>query len=59
MVICIPYRTNDAKNDNGKQRVDTDEHHEDCDEKHEEEGHISRLRNMLKPMIFVLIFLLL
>ncbi len=39
-----------------KIKIDTDEHHEDRDKKHEEEGHISRLRNMLKPMSPVLIF---
>lgn len=33
-----------------KIKADTDEHHEDRDKKHEEEGHISRLRNMLRPM---------
>lgn len=37
----------------------TNEHHEDCDKKHEEEGHISRLCNMLRPMSLSSFFALL
>lgn len=34
----------------GKEEIDTDEHHEDGDKKHEQEGHVSKWRYMLKPM---------
>lgn len=38
-----------SKTIKNKSKIVTDEHHEDRDKKHEE-GHISKMRNMLKPM---------
>lgn len=45
-----------VSNKQQRKRKDADEHHEDGDKKLKEEGHISRLRNMLRPMSLSLFF---
>lgn len=48
MITSTLCHTN--KNNKKNSKIVTDEHHEDRDKKHEEEGHTSKMRNMLKPM---------